>query len=417
MKTNLLSESGTSSWTLRQVQHLLKTRRIAIDETNKNACVFDCIEDHPFGGGRARLTLNTATQEWSFICRFCKQEGISDPLGSLEEWLNNHQVDSLGLKSHYNPMLQDEDKNAPSYLPDIDGRPLLYAGLIHFLYGKPGVFKSWLALSLVKAHDVRFWDFENGVAVTGARLKALGTPVEKGAVFDSPSDAEAIRARVKEYVKNPPEILCIDGFSGLAGVMEIDPDSNQDVLRVYTSVFAPLRRAGVTVLVLDHLPKDSTIEDFPIGAQAKKSQADAAFLVKQNSRTEEVEIFVSKDRLGVISARCNGVGFPRLLGTLALSGDTELVEIRITSVREASLNGKRLESIHARIMDAIWNFVLANPNCTKTDIERSVKGKNDLIREVLENLVEQGYVNRQVVGKTNLHAVGRTLQISYSNKG
>ena len=416
MKNTLLHESGKDHWTVREVQYLLKERKIEIDDTNKNVCVFDCIQDHAFGGGRARLSYDPSLEEWSIRCGLCRQDGITDPLTVLGDWLNAHQVDSLGLKAHYNPMLEDENVNAPTYLLDGNGRPLLYAGLIHFLYGKPGVLKSWLALSLVRSNDVRFWDFENGVAVTGARLKSLGTPLEKGAVFDSPSSADAVRARVKEYVKNPPEILCIDGFSGLAGVMEIDPDSNQDVLSVYTSVFAPLRRAGVTVLVLDHLPKDSTIEDFPIGAQAKKSQADAAYLVKQNPRTEEVEIFVSKDRLGVVSARCNGVSFPRLLGTLALSGDGEFVEVQITSVREASLDGKRLERIEARIMDAIWEFVYENPDCTKTDIERSVRGKNDLIRDVLDDLIEQDFILRQLVGRTNLHRVGKELKITYTNK-
>jgi hypothetical protein len=347
----------------------------------------------------------------------CRKEGQGNLVELFEDWLNAQGVDSRGLKSHYNPMLQDENDNALRFLPDVHARPMLYAGLIHFLYGKPGVFKSWVALSLVKSNNVRFWDFENGVAVTGSRLKALGTPIGKADVFDSPTTLDAVKARVKEYVKNPPELVCIDGFSGLAGVMEIDPDSNQDVLSVYTNVFAPLRRAGIAVLVLDHLPKDSSIEDFPIGAQAKKSQADVAFLVKQNARTEDVEIFVSKDRLGELSSRCSGVGFPRLLGVLALNEVGGHVEVQITSVREATVNGKKLETIEARIMESIWRFVSDNPHCTKSDIERSVRGKNDLIRDVLDQMVDQGYVNRQLAGKTNLHSAGQLLEIAYKEKG
>lgn len=417
MKKTLTRTADNAPWSIREVKHLLKNRNLVSDDINPNAFKIECLEDHAFGGGVARIAFDDTSAEWSYRCGICNKEGQRNPVEQLEQWLNAQGVDNRGLKAHYNPMLQDENDNALRFLPDIHGRPILYAGLIHFLYGKPGVFKSWVALSLVKSHNVRFWDFENGMAVTGSRLKALGTPLAQGAVFDSPSNADSVKARVKEYVKSPPEILCIDGFSGLAGVMEIDPDSNQDVLSVYTSVFAPLRRAGVTVLVLDHLPKDSSIEDFPIGAQAKKSQADVALLVKQNTRTEDVEIFVSKDRLGSVAARCSGVGFPRLLGTLALNEVGDLVEVQITSVRDASVNGKKLEPIEARIMESIWRFVSDNPHCTKSDIERSVRGKNDVIREVLDALVAQGYVNRQEVGKTNIHTVGNVLEIAYKEKG
>lgn len=416
MKNTLVRTADNIPWSYREVKYLLSGRNLVVDETNPNAFKIDCLADHPFGGGLARITFDSAASEWSYRCGVCNKEGFGNLIEQLEQWLNAQGVDSRGLKAHYNPMLQGENDNALRFLPDVYGRPMLYAGLIHFLYGKPGVFKSWVALSLVKTNNVRFWDFENGVAVTGSRLKALGTPVEKGHVFDSPTSAEAVKARVKEYVKNPPEIVCIDGFSGLAGVMEIDPDSNQDVLSVYTTVFAPLRRAGIAVLVLDHLPKDSGIEDFPIGAQAKKSQADVALLVKQNARTEDVEIFVSKDRLGVLSARCSGVGFPRLLGTLTLEDEGEEVDVKIASVREASVNGKKLETIEARIMESIWRFVSDNAHCTKSDIERAVRGKNDLIRDVLEQMVDQGYVKRQLAGKTNLHSVGQSLEITYSHK-
>lgn len=417
MKNTLTKTLDNTPWTPRQVKYLLRSRNLIADDSNQNVFKIDCLNDHAFGGGRARISYDSSSEEWNYLCGLCSKEGLRNSLETLEEWLNAQGVDSAGLKTHYNPMLLDENENALRYLPDSQGRALLYSGLIHFLYGKPGVFKSWIALSLVRSNNVRFWDFENGVAVTGSRLKALGTPLDRGAVFDSPNSADAVLARVKEYAKNPPDIVCIDGFSGLAGVMEIDPDSNQDVLSVYTTVFAPLRRAGITVLVLDHLPKDSAIEDFPIGAQAKKSQADVAFLVKKSLRTDDVEIFVSKDRLGAISSRCSGVGYPRLLGTVSLEEVGEETEVRITPVLEASLNGKILMTIEARVMESIWRFVSDNPNCTKTDIERSVRGKNDVIRDALNEMVEQGYVSRLMAGKTSLHSVGNPLEISYRDRG
>ena len=140
----------------------------------------------------------------------------------------------------------------------------------------PGTYKSWVVLSMLQHHDVRFWDFENGMSGVVRRLQSLGVSRERANYFDNPQSVEAVHARVAEYVRTKPEIVCIDGFSGLAGVMEINPESNQVVQRVFNDVFVPLRNAGITTVVLDHLPKDSAVDDYPIGAQTKKSQSDVA---------------------------------------------------------------------------------------------------------------------------------------------
>lgn len=416
MNNQLQNTATNTPWNQKQIRHLLQARNIETDDFDPKVTVYDCIEDHPFGNFRARLSKGQEG-EWNYRCTGCSQERISDPLARLEAWLNALGVDSQGLTPHFNPMEFDDSELELGLFFDSAGRGVLYKGLIHFLYGKPATLKSWLALSLIQECNARFWDFENGVAVTGSRLRALGTPLEKAAVFDSPATRDAVRSRVKQYVKTPPDLLVIDGFSGLAGVLEVDPDSNQDVLRVFTDIFAPLRRAGITVLVLDHLPKDSGVEDYPIGAQAKKSQSDVTMLVRENKKTAQLDILLTKDRVGLLSQRCEDGAYPKLMGQLLLEASTGKASVRLEPYQEATLGMSAIASSEANLFDSIWDFVQDNPDCTQTAIEHGVFGRRDSVRSGIESLVQGGFVLRKSVGRTYIHSIGKPLDVEYEIKG
>lgn len=416
MNNQLQNKAANTAWNQKQIRHLLQSRNIETVEFEPHVTIYDCIEDHPFGNFRARLSKGQEG-EWSFRCTGCSQERIPDSLVRLETWLNALGVDSQGLKPHYNPMESDESDLELGMFYDSAGRGVLYKGLIHFLYGKPATLKSWLALSLIQSCDARFWDFENGVAVTGSRLRALGTPFEKAAVFDSPATKDAVRSRVKQYVKTPPELLVIDGFSGLAGVLEVDPDSNQDVLGVFTDILAPLRRAGITVLVLDHLPKDSGVEDYPIGAQAKKSQSDVTMLVRENKKTSQLDLLLTKDRVGLLAQRSEDGAYPKLMGHLSLGEADGKVHVRLDPYQEASLGQSSIAANEANLLEAIWAFVNDNPDCTQTAIEEGVFGRRDSVRGAIESLVLDGFVMRKSVGRTYMHSTAKPLDVAYSVKG
>lgn len=416
MNNQLQNTATDTQWNQKQIRHLLQARKIETDDFDPKVTVYDCIEDHPFGNFRARLSRGQEG-EWNFRCAGCSQERIPDPLARLEAWLNALGVDSQGLTPHYNPMESDVSDLELGHFFDSARRGVLYKGLIHFLYGKPATLKSWLALSLIQNCNARFWDFENGVAVTGSRLRALGTPFEKAAVFDSPATKDAVRSRVKQYVKTPPELLVIDGFSGLAGVLEVDPDSNQDVLGVFTEILAPMRRAGITVLVLDHLPKDSGVEDYPIGAQAKKSQSDVTMLVRDNKKTAQLDLLLTKDRVGLLAQRCEDGAYPKLMGQLSLEESSGQVLVSMEPYQEASLGQSSIAANEANLLESIWAFVDVNPDCTQTSIEEGVFGRRDSVRSAIESLVQGGFVLRKSVGRTYIHSVGKPLDVEYEIKG
>ncbi len=412
----LMTRTDGSPWTPKQVFFLLRHRNLVQDEINPRSASYECLEEHAFGNFRATIARDSEGL-WTFRCQGCRESKLSDGPQRLESWLNKLGLDGSGLRPHYNPMEAADAQAELGLLFDSAGRGLLYRGLIHFLYGKPGTLKSWVALSLVGLSDCRFWDFENGVAVTGARLHALGTPIEKAAYFDSPLTQDEIRSRVKQYLTEPPEVVIIDGFSGLAGVLELDPDSNQDVLRIFTDVLVPLRRAGITVLVLDHLPKDSGTEDYPIGAQSKKSQSDVTLLVRQVSRGAAIELFITKDRIGALSQRAEDGPFPKKLGEVSLSERQGLISLTVAPYRNARLGQNEILQSSAALMESIWNYLSENPDSTQTDIENGVKGRRDNIRQAIDVMAQGGYLIRKQIGRMYSHSAGRPLGIEYDLKG
>lgn len=313
---DLLKRNNGTVWLPELVVAILQDRILG---TGKCSITYRCMmHEEP-----ARAILNWDGEEngavyYSLFCTHCTQKQkitSEEQLIALGKWLSENELIDGKYRQHHNPFDFEGKLPELTYLIDTEGNPMLYRGNIHFIYGKPGTYKSWVVLSMLLKHNVRFWDFENGMSGVLRRLQSLGVTREQANYFDNPQSVEAVHKRVSEYVKTKPEIVCIDGFSGLAGVMEINPESNQEVQRVFNEVLVPLRNAGITTVILDHLPKDSAIDDYPIGAQTKKSQSDVAYLFKQNQANDGVVIYVSKDRNGAISDRAEAGSYPKRYGT------------------------------------------------------------------------------------------------------
>lgn len=390
---------------------------------NKSSCsvIYRCImHEEP---GRAILNWDDQEDEetyYSLICPQCfRKEKISseDQLISLGKWLSENELVDGKYRQHHNPFDYEGKLPELTFLKDTEGNSMLYRGNIHFIYGKPGTYKSWVVLSMLQHHDVRFWDFENGMSGVLRRLQSLGVSRERANYFDNPQSVEAVHARVAEYVRTKPEIVCIDGFSGLAGVMGINPESNQEVQRVFNDVFVPLRNAGITTVVLDHLPKDSSVDDYPIGAQTKKSQSDVAYLFRQNPANDGVFIYVSKDRNGAITDRAEAGSYPKRYGTVNLIAKDESISVLISPLYVARINGADVVESEALLRKRIWDYIEDNESCSKSDVERNVPGKTERKRKALKNLVDDGYVLSRTVGTSIIHSIIKPLEIDWEPMG
>ena len=398
-------------------QELVKVLGARVTTNNPTQVIGRCVFEESHSRSEVTIDSNVAV---SYFCYKCAEEINLDRDASrhkFQEWLNKHELVDGKWKPHQNPFNEEGDSPALSLLNDIEGQPILYNGSIHLLYGKPGTLKSWVALSTLKDYDVRIWDFENGKLVARDRLAELGIGADRANGYDVPNSRESVLERVKEYRVTKPDLLCIDGFSGLADVLGVNAENNADVAKVYGDVFFPLKEEGVAVLVLDHLPKDSASDDFPIGAQNKKAQADVAFLAKNQAKSNHVDLFVAKDRHGELLARSEPGAFPRRFATLELVTSEKPYSVNVVPAYQPSLNGLEIPVSKANLMKKIMDFVQANPECSKGAIEEAVTGKNDRIRSAVGELVEQGYLKVKTIGPSHLHSVEKSLEINWSPLG
>lgn len=412
----LVKEDG-SFWSKKEVETIIKV--FITRQEISTSITFNCpLHEEPT---RATLSFDNSQHHCDIVEAYCSACSRVFPASGFEypsllsNWLNENALVDGKWKKHINPFDQTISVPSLKFVLDTEGNPLLYERSIHFVYGKPGTFKSWLALSTLKDHDVRFWDFENGFSGIHSRLIALEISKEQSNGFDSPSDKESVLERVREYSNSKPELLCIDGFSGLAAVMEVNPESNNDVMEVFKSVFFPLRSAGVAVLVLDHLPKDSGSEDYPIGAQVKKSQSDVAYLLK--SEKEGAALYLSKDRNGLLTDRSEPGAYPRRMGTLSLIPNGELVKVKVSPSFTALIDGDKLSTSDAELRKSMFDFISEHPECSKSEIERNTLGKTARKREALQFLVANGYVAQKSVGTSITHKAVKEMFLDWQPMG
>ena len=298
----------------------------------------------------------------------------------------------LLYKPHRNPLLDNYKELKAEYLPDSKGNFLLYPGMIHLIYGKPGTWKSWIALSLIGKRSVRYLDFENHGPVMAQRLRNMCVREEDAGVFDFPETKGDVLERVQEYIATRPEVVVIDGIPGLARTFGINSDANDQVEKLFQEVLMPLKRAGVAVLLLDHLPKDGPNDDFPIGAQAKKSQCDVAILFRQRKESDDVDIFVTKDRNYDLFSRCNSGPTPRLYGWLNKPSVENGFRASIEPDLIALINGHEVDSLDANLYKSVWMYIEENQDASGTKIEENVTGKNARIRSAIQWLVSNEFL-------------------------
>jgi hypothetical protein len=329
------------------------------------------------------------------------------------------QNEKPSFKPHRNPLKENLKDIKAEYLQDLKGNFLLYPGHIHLLYGKPGTYKSWVALSLIGKYEVRYWDFENFGPILATRMRLMGVKAEDAGVFAYPETRTQIFELVEEYVITKPDILVVDGMSGISRTMGLNTDANDQVEKLFNDVFMPLKRAGICVLILDHLPKDSPVDDFPIGAQAKKSQSDVAILMKTRRDSDLVDVLVSKDRNFDLFSRCESGTTPRLYGWLIKPSAENNFKAVIEPDLIALINGQEIDSFDSALYEEVWHFVQESPGTSGTRIEENVSGKNSRIRTAVQWLTSNGFLEQSKKGNGTHYRTEKVLKdaIEWRSRG
>jgi KaiC/GvpD/RAD55 family RecA-like ATPase len=304
-----------------------------------------------------------------------------------------------------NPWLQDPYKTQypkiePKYFKDSEGQFVFVPGSIHWLYGKPGTMKSFLAITACVESNGIYIDFENGEKKMSNRVQEMGYFNKSGIRpgFYYPESYQDLQNKIKEIKKMSPTVVVIDAFSMLAAMGNLNIESNADVVKLISEVINPLKIAGHAVIVIDHVTKNGSNHDYPIGSESKKAQSDVLHRVEYDSKTRKLQIFVCKDRDNVYEGRTfdksGSNGEIRLYGTLELDPITTRAIIQRVNIEETRANWKKTSPINInkqKIMELGDELSLLS----QRDLQQKIGGKEELLRAAKNQLLNDGYLEKK----------------------
>jgi hypothetical protein len=284
--------------------------------------------------------------------------------------------------------------------PTLSG--ISYPGTLTIVYAEPESLKSWLeiivGLETIRAGRSVVWiDFETDARSTLARLRALGTTDSEleRFLYVQPSDPltdAATRGDVEGLVaEHRPALVVVDAMAGCLALHGLNQNDADDVERLYSVILRPLRSGDACLAIVDHVTKDrETRGRWPTGSQRKLGAADVGLsleLVRAFSRggSGAARVRVTKDRLG---------GLPRpYCAQLELASDA--ITGAVTWTLAEAVDHEDGES-HWRptiYMERVSTFLehQAEP-VSRNEIEQSVTGKARYLRQAIDALIADGFV-------------------------
>ncbi len=175
------------------------------------------------------------------------------------------------------------------------------------MVGKPGAYKSWLALDIARAvargesfaqmasgaaREVLYIDRENGMNLVAARRKMLSMPeTPKLRYWGRWVSLPFIGLASKELLGYAEQVQPLLIFDSLSRFHTANENDNSEMAQVMDS-FVALARKGATVLVLHHAGKDSE-KNFR-GAMEIEAAPDVAYRVDRKDRTVKLRQFKNR---------------------------------------------------------------------------------------------------------------------------
>lgn len=260
-------------------------------------------------------------------CGWIDLEEVSEVL-SHEEWYG-FPIDDLSTgrtfvidNPHFaplfsNPLDANEVEVLPTYYRDNLGEFMFAPGLVHWLYGPSETGKSFLALGACLENSGIYLSLEMGRSQMATRIRKMAYHYLDSSRFIFPEIYQNIRAALRELIHVPRTVIVVDSFAELALLDSADTNNDQDVGRLIHEYIKPLARAGHCVIVIDHIAKNPSNHEYPLGTQNKKSQSDVCLFIDRQKETGIPEILVTKDRYWIYKDRFSDSN--RRYGSLTLS--------------------------------------------------------------------------------------------------
>jgi len=325
------------------------------------------------------------------------------------------------------PVLAGENPEPePSILVRADGKGLFYPGKVNGIVGPSESGKTWVVIKAVAQElearrPVLYLDFEDTAPGIVSRLRALGVPDElidpAAGLFFYSGPEEALHAvAYGEYaemlVYRDWSLIVFDGVNAAMTLDGLDLMSNTDATKFFTKVTRPASSRGACVVTIDHVPKDlERRTKGGIGAQAKRATVTGSAIYAEvdtpfgRGKSGALTLLVDKDRPGYVRGASNAEDVWATARVVAGEDGSVAIDLEIPEeVTKTGATHARAEEFRGKVSVYLRS---AEAEVTMTTVEKSVTGNAGHIRDALNWLVENGYVNRRTQGRSQLHSYQR----------
>ena len=340
-----------------------------------------------------------------------------EPQLTDEEFLSR-QMTAKGSNLFVNPLKQDFPDVFPTFHADSEGQFMFSLSSVVSIFGESGSRKSLLLQTAVAEHSGAYIHLESSARGVHKRLQKMAFPIDNYDRYVFPETKGDVLRIVQYLLTIEPTIIGFDSFGPLASFWGGDTNKDMDVQTLFKEVFHPLRNAGHCVVVLDHIPKKTSNEEFAIGSQNKKSQVDIALKILQKKDTGFTEVHVAKDRDYVYEGRMHSpTGF---YGLLELN-EAPLRAVITIPTQEMLMKDSKLSvglpTVERRRID-ILKALRENGPMGKTDLKSLLGGNAALFDKSLFSLKTAGDITmdkgRDAAGNSKKVLISLAVGSSYN---
>lgn len=312
----------------------------------------------------------------------------------------------------------------PSILRRTDGPALIYPdGRIHSIHAEPEALKTFLALLAVQeltllGRPVVFIDFEDSASSVVGRLLNMGVPADVIAAQllyirpDEPLSTAAL-ADLDAAMERHPALAIVDGVTEAYNAQGLNPLDNVDIATWLDLLPRRITRAGIPVILLDHVVKDREQRGrYAIGGQHKLAGVDVAYSMRviepfARGREGRVSIKVEKDRPG----RVREFAVDHQVALLrATSGPGGAVALTLEPP-----DGTAPVFRPTTLMERVSRAVEAEGGLSKRSIRTAVAGKSATVDLALDVLINEGYIEPRPDGRATRHYSTREFRAADLN--
>lgn len=302
----------------------------------------------------------------------------------------------------------------PSLIPIEGSNALLYTGESHYVYGRGGSGKSWVAYFAAAGvaamnGTVLLLDYESNRNTVKMRLKLMGVCKEQAARIaywrvagtlrpDTPS-GDQFAAWVLQF---KPALVVLDSVSRALSYMGLEEDKNSDYAIFDQLVVQPLTAKRITTLMIDHIGHDNDRGGTPQprGASTKRDHITGAMYYfrtqKGWSQTESgwAKLVCVKDREG---ARTEGDVVAHMIVTVTpgVSVDVSLIAPELDEHASEKSQGdravrKQMEkaSVFMEVKGGAWSVTSLRAGVSDGGAGLSSKA----VRPALDRLLAGGFI-------------------------